>query len=237
MSMQINAVGISHTGKVRPSNEDCFLINKTIGLWIIADGMGGHDNGKIASKMACDIILQHVEQGRAIEQAIYGAHASILEYAIRVDTKRGMGTTLALAKLEETYLDVWWVGDSRVYLQEGEILKQLTHDHSKIQELLDLNLISKDQAITHPHRHIITRSLGMSSSKPFGADHKRIELTKQSKVLLCSDGLSNELNELDIQQILTNRKSLQEQAEQLIHLSNTKGGRDNTSVILLEPSG
>lgn len=234
--MQINAVGMSHTGKVRLSNEDSFLIDKNLGLWIVADGMGGHDNGKTASKMACDIILQNVQQGCSIEQAIYGAHTNILECAIRLDTKRGMGTTLVLAKLEGNYMDVWWVGDSRAYIQEGKTLKQVTHDHSKIQELLDLNLISEEQANTHPQRHVITRSLGMSSSKGFCADHKRIELADECRVLLCSDGLSSELNNTDIQQILTNSNSLHEQAEQLIQLSNRKGGRDNTSVILLKSS-
>lgn len=235
MNMQINTVGMSHTGKVRSINEDSFIIDQKHGLWIAADGMGGHDNGKTASKMACDLILQNVQQGRAVEQAIYGAHASILECAIRVGAKRGMGTTLVLAKLEGKYLDVWWVGDSRAYLQAGTTLKQLTHDHSKIQELLDLKLISEEEAKTHPQRHVITRSLGMSSSKQFGADHKRIELAKQSKVLICSDGLSNELNDSDIHQILTSRSSLQKQAEKLIQLSNDMGGRDNITVLLLEP--
>lgn len=234
--MQIDSIGVSHTGQVRLVNEDSFLVNTSQGLWIVADGMGGHENGKAASKMACDVILQKVEQGCYIEQAIYAAHTKIYEFATRLGVKRGMGTTLVLAKTDGNFLDIWWVGDSRAYMQNNETLVQLTHDHSKVQELLDLNLICEAQAESHPHKHIITRSLGMSSSKEFRADHKRVAITRNTKIMLCSDGLSNELSDADILQTFASSNDLQAQAELLIHLSNEKGGRDNITVILLDLS-
>lgn len=226
---------VSHKGTKRKANEDSYLVDEPMGLWIVADGMGGHAHGKTASQMACNLIKKALVAGHSIPQAVNMAHKSIQTLATSLGAAHGMGTTIIIVSLDaKNRGNVWWLGDSRIYLHTNKELALLTHDHSKVQELLDKELITADEAIKHKEKHIITRALGMPTTKTVELDHKTIKLEDGAKLLLCSDGLSNELNNEQILTALNSKTNLKTQAEELVTQANLCGGRDNITVVLLQ---
>lgn len=223
----------SHKGKQRPSNQDSYLYRNDLGLFIVADGMGGHEDGKLASSMACDIVCQHYQQGDSINEAIEAAHTSIQVYAKQSGAINGMGTTLLVLQCMQSKLVVSWVGDSRAYLFCDTSLTRLTKDHSVVQTLLDNHLITEQEALNHPKRNLLTQSVGLQGNYKLNIDSS--ELTTQSKgeILLCSDGLWNELSENEIKTILQLNISKEARVQQLVNLANEHGGSDNITAMLV----
>ena len=152
---------LSHVGLRREHNEDTFYGDSELGLWLVADGMGGHEFGEVASAMARDIIVREVRGGTHLIDAIRRADSEIIEHSKRRNDALPMGTTVASARINQNRFEVAWVGDSRAYLWNGE-LQQLSHDHSYVQELIEQGAITAEQARSHPHRNVVTQALGVT---------------------------------------------------------------------------
>ena len=228
----------THAGYVRSLNEDNYCCDIKHGLWVVADGVGGHEGGEVASKIAIESLLRNVHFGLNITQAVEKAHQDIIEAPNYGVGSAGMGTTVAAVKVTNENYDIAWVGDSRVYLLRNGNLCRLTTDHSYAQKLLDKGEITTDEAFTHPSRHILTRCLGMKSDnyvvKP-GYCHRN--LYEGDRLLLCTDGLYGELSEQEILGQFGTNKNDQDVADILISKALKKGGRDNITAIVLSMMG
>lgn len=237
----------SDIGKRRKSNQDytaTFTNQKNQLLALLADGMGGHQAGDIASRQAVEEIgiaweattiddsekavqwfLQHIQQ----------ANQRIFEKGQSQPTLSGMGTTLEVVTLLDNHLALAHVGDSRIYLFREKRLIALTEDHSLVNALLKSGEITQEMAENHPRKNIITRSLGMPGSLEVDVAIHKIE--DHDQLLLCSDGLTNMVSEPKIAQILLEAASLQDASQRLIEEANAKGGLDNITVLLIDVGG
>lgn len=237
----------SDIGKRRKSNQDytaTFTNQKNQLLALLADGMGGHQAGDIASRQAVEEIgiaweattiddsekavqwfLQHIQQ----------ANQRIFEKGQSQPTLSGMGTTLEVVTLLDNHLALAHVGDSRIYLFREQRLIALTEDHSLVNALLKSGEITQEMAENHPRKNIITRSLGMPGSLEVDVAIHKIE--DHDQLLLCSDGLTNMVSEPKIAQILLEADSLQDASQRLIEEANAKGGLDNITVLLIDVGG
>lgn len=234
----------SDTGRVRKINEDSFFSYRNENLMgaMVADGMGGHAKGEVASKMATMIIKDHiirkfdpdmdyVELGEMIRRAFIEANAEIYEYSRHKENSEGMGTTASMAFIFKGKLIVVHVGDSRVYtIKNGEI-KQITTDHSLVQELLSRGRITSDDAKNHPQKNVITRAIGTEAS--IKVDVRIVDYNDET-VIVSSDGLTNLVSDTQIMEIIDECDSLQEGVEALIALANKKGGMDNITCIAFD---
>ena len=218
-------------GKKRQHNEDCYGVNETLGLYVIADGMGGHASGEVASKIAVAVIEEKVTQGLTLAAAIEQAHLAILEGVKNGEGKKGMGTTIVAVQLHENEYTLAWVGDSRAYIWDGE-LQQISQDHSYVQKLLDSGAITQEEAITHPNRNIITQSLGAGAPQ-ITVDHVHGQFSPPQKILLCSDGLTDEVLDGEIAVILEQGGDDQTIVNNLIRSALDHGGKDNVTVLLV----
>jgi serine/threonine protein phosphatase PrpC len=234
----------TNTGKRRENNEDSVIVDKSYSLIVLADGMGGHKAGEIASKMATDSVMGNLrgwikkckEQTisrnlrsavvRFINQANNQIH---LESLINYE-KNGMGTTIVVAVIRKGKLTLAHVGDSRAYLFRNNILERLTIDHTKAQEQMSNRIITLDQAIKSPFRHYLTRAVG--NTEQIEVDIQQVLLSKGDKILICSDGLTDMLSDQEIKEILSCDLALEESVAQLIRHANNAGGLDNISVAL-----
>lgn len=223
----------THLGHKRKHNEDTVLAVPDLNLWLVADGMGGHDHGEVASALARDILLAAVEDGLPLDKAIQEANEAVCSKATGDYT--GMGTTVVATHLDKNRFRVDWVGDSRAYHYQaaGDSLRQITTDHSYVQELLAGGAISPEQAENHPQRHVITQALGVTAPADLRVDTVKGKLRPGDVLLLCSDGLNNELDDEAIAEILGQNKSLEQKADQLVQSALDNGGSDNVSVALL----
>jgi protein phosphatase len=224
----------THTGLVRELNEDSHLALPKLGLWVIADGMGGHEAGEVASGITIREIARSIEQGMPLAEAIETAHRAIQTAALQGEGAANMGSTVVAAKLEGLRYEIAWVGDSRAYLWNGS-LHQLTTDHSYIQLLLKAGLITESEIPGHPSRNIISQALGAG-----GADKLNIkvdlvsgELGESDTLLLCSDGLSGEVTDDGIAAILAETIDSQIRVDRLIAAALEAGGKDNVTVIVI----
>ncbi|MDE3086357.1 MAG: Stp1/IreP family PP2C-type Ser/Thr phosphatase [Acidobacteriota bacterium] len=224
-------------GRVRTVNEDRALESMT--LFAVADGMGGHAGGEVASGTAIEAFQREFSRQPTVAgltAAVHQANRSVYERSLEDAELRGMGTTLTAAALVATdegdRLALANVGDSRSYvLHDGE-LTQLSHDHSVAEELVDRGELSEAEAAVHPHRHILTRALGVSSD--VDVDIWQVVPTAGDRYLLCSDGLTNEVPEPRIAKILATTADPQEAADTLVRLANENGGNDNITVVVLD---
>jgi protein phosphatase len=232
----VNYAVQTEVGKVRDHNEDCYRVNTALGLYIIADGMGGHASGEVASKIAVDTIELQVDKGMSLKSAIECAHSEIIEGVKSGAGKSGMGTTVIAAQLKENNYTLAWVGDSRAYLWD-ENLVQLSSDHSLVQMLIDSGQITKAEARVHPRKNIIYQNLGSKEIEKFQVSQKQGLLYKNQKLILCSDGLSDELDDDEISKII--KQAVQQEdsnkdiVTQLIDAALKNGGRDNVTVIIV----
>jgi len=230
-------------GKVREINQDDYAIHENgYGLYVVADGMGGHQCGEIASRTAVEAIQEHVTSyitpdldntstKGILYEAFRRANKRILEYAKLEPSCSGMGTTLTLLYHCGKHSFVGHVGDSRAYImREGE-LNQVTEDHSLVEELRRRGEITEEEASNHPQKHVITRALGMGDT--VRADLIPIELYENDHVLLCTDGLTNLVSHKEIKQIIQKHDSEQEAVNQLVQLAIERGGHDNITVLLV----
>ncbi len=221
-------------GRVRELNEDNIL--SRTGLWLVADGMGGHACGEVASEMAIQRVFSCLTEHMPINQAIQNAHQEIV-VAGKQDTARlGMGTTIVVMVADQVKFDIAWVGDSRAYLWDARTAKltQLTEDHSLMVRLINAGLITADDALTHPQRHMITQCLGSTEIEQVKVDSIEKEWESGQQVLLCSDGLTDEVPDRLIAEIMSSKMSLKEKTDTLVKTAKQAGGRDNISVILVD---
>ncbi|HTT87396.1 MAG TPA: Stp1/IreP family PP2C-type Ser/Thr phosphatase, partial [Acidimicrobiales bacterium] len=227
----------THVGRVRTVNEDLALESLT--LFAVADGMGGHAGGEIAARTAIDTLT--AEYGRnptadGLVEAIHEANRAVWEQGHADASLRGMGTTLIAAALVATdggdRLVIANVGDSRGYRLHGHELQQLTTDHSVAEELVARGELSEQQAAVHPHRHILTRALGVASGVE--VDVWEIVPEEGDRYLLCSDGLSNEVPPERMGEVVAQSRAPQEVAEALVRLANDAGGSDNITAVVLD---
>lgn len=240
----LRSYAVTDIGHRRQINQDFVYLSETpVGnlpnIFIVADGMGGHNAGEFASRYAVETIVGEVKAsfeknptiilGKAIDKA----NAYIRQKAGGDKAMMGMGTTIVIATCIGKYLEVANVGDSRLYLVNDRI-EQVTIDHSLVEEMIQRGGIDRKSARNHPDKNIITRALGARNT--IEADFFNLELEAGDIVLLCSDGLTNMVEDEDIRRILKSGGSLKERAETLVRMANDNGGKDNISVIIIEPS-
>lgn len=230
------------TGRVRQNNEDSLLVDEDLGVLIVADGMGGHQGGEVASAMAVDTILSFLKEsrtdvegadqvGETIVKAVQQAHEEICTRAADNPELNGMGTTVVLALCRDEDVHIAHVGDSRAYLIHGQEISQLTKDHSVVSEMLMSGQITPKEARRHPLRNVITRSLGSPDSA--GPDVQCHNWEQGDYLLICSDGLTNMVKDPEIKKlVLKHASDVRAACEALVEEANANGGKDNITVIL-----
>ena len=238
--MRITCAGNTDVGVVRSGNEDNFLLDCAQGLFIVADGMGGHAAGEVASEMAVNIVsrelgsLRGLPDGEAasrLRTAIRKANGAIFERTLAEHEKRGMGTTATVMVLFSQRYMIGQVGDSRAYLlREGRLL-QLTKDHSYVQEQVDAGLLTPEQARTHPYSNVITRCVG--ANEDVAPDVYFGNLERNDLVLLASDGLTGMLEDEQLARILTTEDNPESAVNRMIADANRRGGLDNITAIVV----
>jgi protein phosphatase len=221
----------THPGRVEESNEDSIGWSVDRSVWLVADGMGGHAKGEVASRLVKETILDDVGRDVPLRQAVLDAHRVVAEQAQQAEGRAAMGSTVVAMQIKGTRCDVVWVGDSRAYLWRGKALRRLSKDHSLLELLLARKVVSEAEARDHPQRHLVTQSLGMENPTP---DEEHLELRKRDWLLLCSDGLTDELTDEEIADYLRRSGSLKEAVAALMTAALDKGARDNVSVVIVE---
>ncbi len=206
-------------------------------LFIVADGMGGHNGGDYASKLTVETMLSEVGDSfeknpvKIFGKAISAANDLIRKKAAEIPDMEGMGTTVVAATCLGKFLQVANVGDSRLYVV-GKEIRQITRDHSLVEEMVRAGTISQEEARNHPDKNIITRAVG--ASETVEADYFTVELKEGDLVLMCTDGLTNMLEDEEIRMILGGARDIVEKAQALVDAANANGGKDNISVVLIE---
>lgn len=230
-------------GKKREMNQDYLYTSESrIGnlpnLCILADGMGGHNAGDYASRYTVETIVEEIEQDTGeepvsiIEKAIQKANQAILEKAKTDIDLEGMGTTVVVTTIMGNEMYVANVGDSRLYVI-GDEIRQITRDHSYVQEMVRRGELDEKDARVHPDRNIITRAIG--GINPLEVDFFEVELKDTDRILMCSDGLTDMIEDEEIYRILKEQKDTTEGIECLVSTANENGGSDNITVVVIEP--
>lgn len=232
MNKLLAGAGLSIAGRTRQHNEDSLLCQPDVGLWVIADGMGGHNRGDLASAIAVQSIHRCIEDKQSLSEAISQANNDIAQLAQGSDERQGMGTTVVALKITGFDYEICWVGDSRAYLIDDTGLQQISRDHSLVQVLIDAGELSPTEAENHPRKNVITRCLGHDTTE-LQVDSVSGSLQAGQMILLCSDGLTGELSEQHIHQFCSQDLPLQRKVECLVNAANDQGGRDNISCILV----
>ena len=233
--MKLQVFGMTDVGMKRKNNQDTFLIDETLGLFIVADGMGGHLGGEVASKLAAETTQQYCREHKQLsprerlEKAINAASEKIYNEGQTHEELKDMGTTIVALMAHENHAYIAQVGDSRVYLFSQGALWQVTEDHTVVQEEIRAGLISPDEVENHEFQHVITRSVGYQ--KDVSVDVYRRKLQPNDTFLLCSDGLSGLVKNKDILKELESN-SLETGVRNLIGLANSNGGTDNITVVV-----
>ena len=222
-------------GLVREQNEDSLCIRPDLGLWAVADGMGGYRAGDMASRITVEQLADDISNRMSLSESITKLHQKILNIAQTDATLESMGSTVVALKVDGNAFEIAWVGDSRAYLWNGRHLVQLTRDHSYVQSLVEAGTITAAEAEIHPERHAITQALGGEGIAAVEVETINGIFKDPDMVLLCSDGLTNEVGDDAISLILAHAGSEQMKAEQLIDKAEQNGGADNISVILVGP--
>lgn len=225
---------LTHVGLRRDLNEDTYYGDSELGLWLVADGMGGHEYGEVASALARDAIVREIRAGTPLVQAIRIADEDIIRMSRRRNDALPMGTTVVAARVNGNRFEVAWVGDSRVYLWRDGQLAQLSQDHSYVQELIATGAITHEQARNHPHRNVVTQALGVTDPRNLNVETMTGELKPGMQLLLCSDGLTEEVADTDIASTLAHHDcSAQECVDTLVAAALDGGGSDNITVVLV----
>jgi PPM family protein phosphatase len=229
MRLEIGAA--TDVGQVREVNEDGYLVDEPLGLMAVADGVGGHRAGEVASATALEALRAALGSGRSLREAIEEANEAVFTKSLSNEDFRGMGTTLTAGTMATggTFI-VGHVGDSRAYLLRGGELRQLTTDHSRVQELVDDGRLTADEAAVHPMRNVITRALGMDAT--VDVDIHPVQLEPGDRVLFCSDGLTGMLRDDLVGAELRRDSDLSRVVARLIDAANSAGGEDNITVVV-----
>ena len=229
-----DAAQSTHTGLVREHNEDCVKTVPELGLYIVADGLGGLDRGEVASGIAVESVAREVGSGASLKDAVMQADTDICDTALATPGGSNMGTTMVAMVIAGREYRIAWVGDSRAYRINNGI-EQLSHDHSLVQEMLDRGLIDAAGAREHPQRNVITKVLGGIRDSGKEVDEISGTLTDGDIFLLCSDGLHGLVEDADIEQAVQSAGSASEATQALVDLALKAGGLDNISVIIVNP--
>lgn len=235
---------ITHIGRRREMNQDYVFASETAvgqlpNLFLVADGMGGHKAGEYASRFTVEKIVEELSASQqtkpvaAIRDALVTANRLLIREAKEDSAKSGMGTTVVAATIIGTHLHVANVGDSRLYVTDHEAIRQITRDHSLVEEMVRLGEMNKEEAKDHPDKNIITRAIGVTTD--LIVDFFEVELKPGDTVLMCSDGLTNMVDDEEIRAIIAEKNNVKEKAERLIETANEHGGKDNITVVLVEP--
>ena len=239
----MKSYSLTDVGVVRKVNQDyVYTSDKPVGhlpnLFVVADGMGGHRAGDYASKYTVEVLERELKRTdeedveRALIQAVKVANHELIREAGTDEHLKGMGTTIVVATIINQMMYFANVGDSRLYLINQGIL-QLTKDHSLVEEMVRLGEMDKADAKDHPDKNIITRAVGVVPE--LSVDFFEVELKPGDTVLMCSDGLTNMIEDEEIKKIVLGQRDIVEKAEKLIDTANENGGKDNITVVLIEP--
>lgn len=239
----LRSYALTDIGRRRQLNQDFIYCSEgSVGnlpnVFIVADGMGGHNAGGYASVLAVETALEEIGASyekspvKILDHAITKANTVLRQRASEHFSLSGMGTTMVAATCLGRYLEVANVGDSRLYVV-GDEISQITVDHSLVEEMVRMGGISREEARNHPDKNIITRAVGARDEVEIDFFH--VELQTGDMVLLCSDGLTNMVDDEMIRRILKESGSLRDRVEKLVETANRNGGKDNISVIVIEP--
>lgn len=242
-SRVLKTFSITDIGKKRTSNQDYVYTSETsVGnlpnIFVVADGMGGYNGGGIASEYATRTIVDVIRNSREtvtrklFEEAINAANKAVLKKAMEDSDLSGMGTTLVLASISGDCLTVANIGDSRLYIIDDEI-RQITTDHSYVEEMIRVGGLDRESARNHPKKNIITRAVG--AEEKIKADYFTVKLHEGQTILMCSDGLSNMVEDDEMLRIVKSQRDIAGKAEALVDEANANGGRDNIAVVVVEP--
>ncbi|MDG4476481.1 PP2C family protein-serine/threonine phosphatase [Thiovibrio frasassiensis] len=237
----ISFYGRTDTGMVRGHNEDSFCSLRNRRLFVVADGMGGHNAGEIASRLAIEALLESLSEEKIREirgndekihqsmlEAFHHANQAVMNKASADETMKGMGCTMVACLLDENRLHTCHVGDARCYLSEKGVLKQITTDHTAVTYVQRIDANNKEIQVP---RHVVTRAIGFNS--PEGPEYHKNIVLPGTRVLLCSDGLWNMIDHTHIEQILLNASSPEKASETLVKAANDQGGRDNITALVI----
>ncbi len=230
----------THPGLRRDNNEDCFLSAPDADLWVVADGMGGHEAGEVASAIVRETFQEFIDNRTpfSLPEVIQKSHRIILDSADSGIGAQGMGSTVVALLNQKRHYQIAWVGDSRAYLwtpdEQGGQLTRLTTDHSYVQMLYTSGAISASEVENHPDKNMITQCLGMQELAQVKVDIAQGQWQKNQWILLCSDGLTDELSDDSIAQILEHSPNSLTAVDQLLHEALTSGGHDNITLQIIE---
>lgn len=235
---------MTDAGKRRDLNEDYMFASETAvgklpNLFIVADGMGGHKAGEYASKMAVETIIESIQNSDSgpiaaiMKKAIGEANQKVLKESIIDLEKEGMGTTIVAAMIKDDKLVAANVGDSRLYIVNGSTIKQITTDHSLVEEMVRSGRIARSEARNHPDKNKITRAVGVFPRVDI--DFFEVTVMPGDTILMCTDGLTNMVEDDEIRRIILSQRDMVEKAETLVEAANKNGGTDNITVLLIEP--
>lgn len=239
----IKTFSITDIGRKRKLNQDyVYTSEMPVGnlpnLFLVADGMGGHNGGDYASKCAIETIVEYVadledtQTVTILEKSIKEANKVVRRRGEEDEALNGMGTTIVAASIQDGELCVANVGDSRLYIVNRREIRQITRDHSYVEEMVRLGEIKREQARSHPDKNIITRAVG--AMEDIDIDFFKVKLNRDDIVLMCSDGLTNMIEDEEIRMILEGQRDIVEKAESLVNAANNNGGKDNIAVVLIE---
>lgn len=235
---------MTHTGRRRETNQDYMFTSETAvgklpNLFLVADGMGGHAAGEYASRFTVEKVVEYIagassgEPVALLMEAAQYANCLLIEEAHADAGKSGMGTTLVGSVCDGNQLYVANIGDSRLYVIHGDDIRQITRDHSLVEEMVRLGEMDKADARFHPDKNIITRAIGVMPE--VSVDFFETGLEPGDVILMCSDGLTNMVDDAQVAQIVSGAGDLREKAERLVDSANRNGGSDNITVVLIEP--
>lgn len=235
---------VTDVGQRRKMNQDyVFASEYPVGplpnLFIVADGMGGHNAGDYASRFVTNTIKELIENSdetdaiKLIDAAVQKSNVLLREEAVKKEELWGMGTTIVVTTIFDGTALTANVGDSRLYLIGDAGMKQITQDHSLVEEMVRLGQLTREEARMHPDKNIITRAIG--ASKTVQIDFFEYDLKARDTILMCSDGLTNMVEDSDIEAVVKNGAPIEERAMELIKAANDHGGKDNIAVVLVEP--
>lgn len=231
-----DSVALSHVGMVRKLNEDACLERKDIGLWIVADGMGGHSSGDLASQMIVDTFREISMPDRLadrvglLEHGLLDINRTLRQEALRRGGNTTIGSTVVIMLAHAQQGILLWAGDSRAYCFRNESLTRITQDHTQVEELIEQGLLLREDAENHPAANVVTRAVGAMDELYIDLDHHEIQLG--DTYLLCSDGLNKEMHEQEIAEFLSRGESARDTGQQLIDETLRRGSRDNVTLII-----
>jgi protein phosphatase len=235
MHSVITSFGDTHLGFKRKRNEDSYICSPEQGLWLIADGMGGHAAGDVASAIVANQVTEAHAKGISIVEALSIACQSLADAVKGGQGAAGMGSTVIVLVLIDDNYEITWVGDSRAYIWTEKSLVQISRDHSLVQRLVDEGAITEEAAFFHPQANVLERAIGPNVKEAI-ADRVSNSLSPGDRLLLCSDGLSSQVPHNDIEKVFLECLDDRNTIQKLINLALVYGGRDNVTAIVVSNS-